>query len=99
MVVARPTYTTTAGTTTTTYAAHLSSVQCVWKRTSGQEAEQFGAMRVRRQWETEIDNGADVRRGDRCTFTDKTGTHVVYVIDTAETDDGESIALEAEELT
>jgi len=56
-------------------------------------------MRVRRQWETEIDNGADVRRGDRCTFTDKTGTHVVYVIDTAETDDGESIALEAEELT
>lgn len=94
--IARPTDTTSAGTTTRTYAAHL-TVRCDWDRVGSREDVVFGARRVRRTWRTSVDAKTDILRGDRCVFTDEIGQHTAYVIDAS--DEGDDRRIDAEELT
>jgi hypothetical protein len=100
MTVTRPVDTVSAGTTTTTYAAHLSAVPCRWHRMSGAEAVRYGAERVTRMWRGSVDATVDIVNGDRCVFANATGQRTVHVIDTQDSSGAGIIrVIEAEEVT
>ena len=100
MTVTRPADSTSAGTTTGTYQAHLSAVPCRWHRMSGTEAVRFGAERVNRMWRGSVPATTDIATRDKCTFTNATGDRTVYVLD-AQDSSGEGVirVIEAEEIT
>ena len=100
MTVNRPTDSTSAGTTTGTYNAHLSAVPCRWHRMSGTEAVRFGAERVNRMWRGSVDATVDILTRDQCIISNDTGTHTLYVLDTQDSSGAGIIrVIEAEEIT
>lgn len=100
MTVTRPTDTVTAGTTSSTYGAHLSAVQCRWHRMSGTEAVRFGAERVNRMWRGSVAPDVDIKQRDKCVFTNATGERTVYVLDSQDSSGAGIIrVIEAEEIT
>lgn len=77
--IERATYSTSAGTTSVSYAAHLSAVKCRAHQLSESELVRFGAERGQRVWRFSVEPGNDIVRTDRIKYTDLAS--VQHVID------------------
>jgi hypothetical protein len=71
LTVKRPSPTTTKGSTSYAYSAHLSAVKChVHQLSTSEMANMYGAERGLKAWRISVESGVDIVENDQIIYSD-----------------------------